>query len=62
MTAVCSAKRANSTRRLRDDMFMFTYRLDRTGMLVHPWPHQRAYHNEPLDLNGKTFVSLCLEV
>lgn len=43
------------------DMFMFTYRLDRTRMLVHPWPHHHAYHNEPMELNGITFVFLCLE-
>lgn len=41
---------------------MLTYRLERTGNLVHPWPPQHAYHNEPMELNGKTFVSPCLEV
>ena len=42
-------------------MFMFTYRLERTGTLVHPWPSECAYHNEPMELNGRTFVSPCLE-
>ena len=47
---------------MRTDMFVFTYRLDRTGTFVHPWPHQRACHNEPMELNGIAFVSPCLEV